>query len=233
MNMCKSILRNAGLFFSIGVLIHVLPAGAQSKVYFSGAITNVSGGGVNVNLGELDEGTFFKFDHYAFDLEYSTRLMGSFNFVTGLSFFNAGYDVESLTFGSASELKVSYLAVPLMIRWNISNKNIMMLDVGLAPSYLLKAHLSEHIYQFNTRRVSEGDITKYSNRFYFGYKIQMIIPINRVVLGIFYYGPIGGQTSLKNLDGHWGLNSRQSSYLLSEGYSNFLIIGLKAGIRIR
>jgi hypothetical protein len=205
----------------------------QSKLYISGAITNVSGGGLNVTLGKLDEGTFFKFDHAAVDLEYSKRLMGPFSFVTGLSYYNAGYNVASRTFGSASHLKMSYMSVPLMIRWNIGNKNLIFIDVGLQPSYLLNAYLEESIVQFNTTRESEGSITQYSNRFYYASKFQVLIPLHRFILGFYYSGLIGHQSSMRNLEGHWGLNAQQSTYLLSDGYSDFDIIGLKLGVRIR
>jgi hypothetical protein len=221
------------LLLAATILFVTVSGMCQSKLYVSGGITNISGGGLNVTLGEIDEGTFFKFDHHAFDVEYSSRLMGSFSILTGLSFLNAGYDVESRLFGSASALKVSYIALPIMARWNVGNKNIFFLDLGLAPFYLLNAHLEESIIQFNTLRVSEGNITPYSNRFYFGYKFQMCVPINRIILGLFYFAPVGGQTSLKGLDGHWGLNGQQSTYLLSGGYSNFQIYGIKAGVRIR
>jgi hypothetical protein len=210
-----------------------LAAAGQSKLYISGAVTNVSGGGLNVTLGKLDEGTFFKFDHAAIDLEYSKRLMGPFSFVTGLSYYNAGYNVASMSFGSASKLKMSYISVPLMTRWNVGNKNLIFIDVGLQPSYLLDAYLKESIVQFNTKRESEGNITQYSNRFYYAWKFQMLIPIHRFIIGFYYSGLIGHQSSMRNLEGHWGLNAQQSTYLLSDGYSDFNIIGLKAGMRIR
>jgi hypothetical protein len=208
-------------------------AAAQSKLYISGSITNVSGGGLNVTLGKLDEGTFFKFDHAAVDLEYSRRLMGPFSFVTGLSYYNAGYDVASRSFGSASKLKMSYMSVPLMIRWNLGNKNLLFIDIGLQPSYLLNAYLKESIVQFSTTRESEGNITQYSNRFYYAWKFQMLVPIHRFIVGFYYSGLIGHQSSMRNLEGHWGLNAQQSTYLLSDGYSDFSIVGLKAGMRIR
>ena len=225
-------------FYSRVIALHIavslaLAAAGQSKLYISGAMTNVSGGGLNVTLGELDEGTFFKFDHAAADLEYSKRLMGPFSFVTGLSYYNAGYNVASQSFGSASKLKMSYLSAPLMIRWNLGNKNLLFIDVGLQPSYLLNAYLKESIDQFGAKRECEGNITQYSNRFYYAWKFQMLVPINRFIIGFYYSGLIGHQSSMRNLEGHWGLNAQQSTYLLSDGYSDFNIIGLKAGMRIR
>lgn len=217
----------------IALILSVAAAGQSSKLYLTGGITNVTGGGLNVTLGELDEGTFFKFDHAAVDLEYSKRLMGSFSFVTGLSYYNAGYNVASQSFGSASKLKMSYMSVPLMIRWNLGNKNLMFIDVGMQPSYLLNAYLKESIVQFNTTKTCEGNITPYSNRFYYAWKFQMLVPLHRFIVGFFYSGLIGHQSSMRNLAGHWGLNAQQSTYMLSDGYSDFNIIGLKAGMRIR
>ena len=60
----------------------------QAKIYFAGGMSNAFGSGVNIFLGT--EGSFFKFNYPAFDAEYQTRLIGSFNFVSGVSVFGSG-----------------------------------------------------------------------------------------------------------------------------------------------
>jgi hypothetical protein len=205
----------------------------QSKMYVSGGMSNVFGSGVNIFLGE--EGSLFKFNYPTFDAEYQTRVIGSFNFVTGLSFVSAGYETTDDSFSSASEFSAMYVGVPLMARWNTGNKNYLYLDFGMMPLYLARARLKESFDKFanNEPVVVEGNITEYSNRFYYAFKFQMLILVNRFHVGLYLITPSKGQSTLKGLDGHWGLNSQQSTYLLSNGFSDFSIMGFKAGVRIK
>ena len=205
---------------------------AQSKLYISGGISTVFGSGLNIFLGNSSPATT-KYNYRAFDLEYEKRLYGSFSLVSGLSYFNAGYKTDDPSFSALSEFVANYAAVPLMARWNAGNKNFFVLDFGIAPFYLVNAHLKETITKFNSPTTVEGDITKYSNRFYFGYKVQMLFLVNRFYIGLFVIAPAQGQTSLRGLNNHWGLNAQQSTYLLSNGFSDFFVSGLKLGVRIK
>lgn len=208
-------------------------ASGQSKIYLAGGMSNVFGSGVNILLGE--EGSFFKFNYPVFDAEYQTRVIGSFNFVTGLSLFGSGYKTTDDSFSSASEFSATYVGIPLMARWNAGNKNYLYFDFGMMPLYLAQANLKESFDKFsnNDPIVAEGNITKYSNRFYHSVKFQMLILINRFYVGLYLAAPLKGQSTLKSLDGHWQLNSQQSTYLLSNGFSDFSIMGFKAGVRIK
>lgn len=196
-------------------------------------MSNVFGSGVNIFLGE--EGSLLKFNYPTFDAEYQTRVIGSFNFLTGLSLVSAGYKTTDDSFSSASEFNAMYVGVPLMARWNAGNKNYLYLDFGMMPLYLARAHLKESFDKFanNDPVVVEGNITDYSNRLYYAFKFQMLILVNRFYVGLYLVTPSKGQSTLKGLDGHWGLNSQQSTYLLSNGFSDFSIMGFKAGVRIR
>lgn len=188
------------------------------------------GSGTNVLLGS---DFAVKFNYRTFDIEYERRVVGSFNFMTGASLFNSGYEANDDSFSSTSHFKATYVAVPLLVRWNVANRNMYYLDIGLNPYYLVDANLTESISRFGNRLTVEGDITPYSNRLYYAAKFQMIILLNRFSLGWYFIFPAKGQTTLKNLDGNWGLNSQQSTYLLSNGFSDYQIIGMKAGFRIR
>lgn len=218
--------------FLLMLVINVTAVG-QSKVYLAAGMSNVFGSGVNLFLGQ--EGSFVKFIHPVVDLEYQKRVIGSFNFATGFSVITAGYKTTDDSFSSSSEFNATYIGVPLMARWNAGNKNYIYLDFGMMPLYLAKAHLKESFdkYSNNDPVVVEGDITKYSNRFYYAFKFQWLVLMNRFYLGGYFIQPSKGQSTLKNLDGHWGLNSQQSTYLLSNGFSDFSIMGFKAGIRIK
>ena len=222
--------RSISLFMMLAISI---PAWSQSKIYLAGGMSNVFGSGVNIVLG--DEGSVFKFHYPTFDAEYQTRVIGSLNFTTGLSVVSAGYKTTDDAFSSASEFKATYLGVPLMARWNAGNKNYLYLDFGMMPLFLARAHLEESFDKFanNDPVVVEGEIAQYSNRFYYAFKFQMLLLINRFYVGLYLVEPSKGQSTLKGLDGHWGLNSQQSTYLLSNGFSDFSIMGFKAGVRIK
>lgn len=215
------------------IILISLVASGQSKVYLAGGVSNVFGSGVNIFLGQ--EGSFMKFNFPTFDAEYQSRVIGSFNFVTGVSVVTAGYDATDDSFSAASKFTATYVGVPLMARWNAGNKNYIYFDFGVMPLYLARAHLRESYDKFanNDPIVVEGDITRYSNRFYYAFKFQMLILMNRIYAGIYLIEPSKGQSTLKGLDGHWGLNSQQSTYLLSNGFSDFSMIGMKVGLRIK
>lgn len=215
------------------IVITSIPAWSQSKIYAAGGLSSVYGSGVNIILG--DEGNFFKFNYPTFDVEYQTRVIGSLNFTTGLSMVTAGYKTTDDSFSSASEFNAVYVGVPLMARWNAGNKNYLYLDFGMMPLYLARGQLKESFDKFsnNDPVVVEGDIAEYSNRFYHAFKFQMLVLMNRFYAGVYLIQPPKGQSTLKGLDGHWGLNAQQSTYLLSNGFADFSMMGFKAGVRIR
>src|SRR5690242_14177184 len=215
------------------MLVITISARGQSKVYVAGGMSNVFGSGVNIILG--DEGSLIKFHYPTLDAEFQTRVIGSLNFTTGVSIVSAGYKTTDDAFSSASEFNAVYVGVPLMARWNAGNKNYLYLDFGMMPLYLARAYLRESFDKFATNNpiVVEGNIAKYSNRFYYAFKFQMLVLINRFYVGLYLVEPSKGQSTMKGLDGHWGLNSQQSTYLLSNGFSDFSIMGFKAGVRIR
>ncbi len=213
---------------SLIVLLFASVVNAQSKLYVSGAIADVFGFGSNLFLGSYKEGFLYR----AYDLEYQRPLIGSFHLLTGVSYFTSGYETTDASFSSSSDLDLSFVGVPIMSRWNVGNKNMFYLDVGFFPYYLVKAHLTEGINKFGSPVTVEGDITQYSNRLYAGLKFQMLILVNRFHFGVYFMAPTKGQSTLKGLEDHWGLNAQQSTYLLSNGFSDYMITGLKLGIRI-
>jgi hypothetical protein len=209
------------LFCFLAVVAH-----SQSRIYVSGGITTSLGGNISTVFSD-SPGQFYA------DVEWQKKMAGSISFVTGVSMFNTAYSNEDTGFGSQSTYKGTYVAVPLLIRWNFGNKNSMYLDFGLQPQYLAKAHLQESLVKFGTIRNAEGDITAYSNRLYLASKFQFSVAINRLLLSMFITTAFSGQQSVKGLEDHWALNQQQSTYLLSNGYSDYYVFGLKAGVRIK
>jgi hypothetical protein len=204
---------------------------AQSKIYVAGGLSNVFGTGANLVLGDENYGG--KFSYFAFDVEYQKRIIGSFNAVGGISVFTAGYNATDNSFSANSKFDATYIAIPLMARWNVGNLNYVYIDLGPMPYYLVKAHLKESVVRFNQNYTVEGDITQYSNRFYYAFKFQFLVLINRFYFGMYAITPPKGQSTLKDLEGHWGLNAQESTYLLSNGLSDYSILGLKLGVRIK
>jgi hypothetical protein len=200
---------------------------SQSRLFISAGVTRSSGGPLNL-LKDYSQALAYPY----FDLEIEKKLVGSFYLVTGLSYLSTGYSSDDKFFGSAIEFRASYIALPLLARWNYRNRNSLLLDMGLHPYFLLNANLTERINQFNSEKVVEGNITEYSTRIFLGVKFQGTIAFGRLLLSAFWMVPFQGQTVTRNLDQHWGLNKEQSTYLLNNDYLP-LLFGAKAGFRIK
>lgn len=203
-----------------------LPAVAQSRIYLSVGTASSIGGNFSTYLAT----------HSALptaELEFEKKIIGSVCLLTGLSTFGVDYSNDDTSFGSKSTFNARYLAVPLLARWNVQNKNYYYFDFGLQPYYLLDAHLEESITRFGNVRTAQGDITAYSNRFFMSARFQQTMAFNRFTISIFQYFSFHGQSSVKNLADHWSFNQQQSTYLLSNGYSDFFVLGLKVGVRIK
>lgn len=215
----------------ISVVSSITQLSAQSKIYLAGGLSNVFGSGSNLVLGDDDYGG--KFNYLSVDLEIQQRIIGSFNMVGGVSLFKAGYDATDNSFSSNSKFDATYISVPLLVRWNVGNLNYLYIDLGPMPYYLAQAHLEESVNRFNQPYSVEGDITQYSHRFYYAFKFQFIIVINRIYIGMYTIKPPKGQPTINGLERHWGLNEQESTYLLSNGLSDYTILGLKLGVRIK
>ncbi len=199
---------------------------AQTRIYIATGLATSYGGGYNSLFAKIKKPGYF-------DIEVDIKALGSVSIVSGVSTFGVGYSSEDTGFGSQSSYQARFVSVPALFRWNIRNKNIFLLDFGLSPYYLLNAYLDESIYKFGIKRTAEGDITPYSKRFFTGFKIQQTFAVNRLVISLFIIAPFKGQSSIKDLPDHWGLNQQQSTYLIEGGYKDFFVMGLKTGLRIK
>ncbi len=200
---------------------------AQSRVFVSFGGTTSIGGNFS---------TFFATvpTCWSADVEWDKKIIGSLHVVSGLSTIGVGYSAsEDLFTPSDSEYKARYLAVPIMARWNVSNRNFMYVDLGINTLYLAEAHLHESKSKFGTLRDYEGNIAPYLNRFYQSAKFQFTFAVNRFTGSIFMIFQFKGQDTINNLPDHWGLNAQQSTFLNSNGYSDFFLGGFKLGCRIR
>lgn len=211
---------------TLGCLLLVQQANCQTRVYVAAGLTTSYGGGFNAMFAQINKPVYF-------DVELEKKVLGSVSIVSGLSTFGVGYSSENTGFGSQSSYQARFVSVPILFRWNFTNKNSMFLDFGLSPFYLTRAHLQESIYKFGIKRDVEGDITQYSKRFFTSFKFQQTLAVNRLIISLFVIVPFKGQSSIKDLPDHWGLNQQQSTYLIEGGYKDFVVMGLKTGLRIK
>lgn len=212
------------LFLSLCIFLQA-KLNAQTRIYIAAGLATSYGGGYNSLFAKIKTPAYF-------DVEVDIKVLGPISIVSGVSTFGVGYSSEDTGFGSKSSYEARFVSVPALFRWNIRNKNIFLLDFGLSPYYLLNAHLDESIDKFGIPRTVEGNITQYSKRFFTGFKFQETLALNRLTISLFIIAPFKGQSSIKDLPDHWGLNQQQSTYLIEGGYKDFVVMGFKTGIRI-
>ncbi len=167
------------------------------------------------------------------EFEYERKIMGSFSLLTGLSTFGVNYSDHTEIAGSTSSFKARYLAVPVLARWNIRNKNSFYFDFGLQPYYMLDAHLEESLTRFGSTEMAQGNITGYSSRFFMSTRFQVTKAFNRISITFFQILSMDGQPSTRSLVDHWAFNQQQSPYLAENGYTDFNVTGFKLGVRIK
>jgi hypothetical protein len=209
------------------LLLSVSALYGQSRIFISGGIATSIGGNTDT----------FSSNSLALpwlDVEYEKKIVGSMSLLTGVSYYGVGYNYDGTGFASnTSNFKANYIAIPLMARWNMFNKHTLYFDFGVVTSYMVKANLNETFYKFSVPQTAEGDISGYSNRILIASKFQVTLAINRFMISPFLMLTFKGQNTIKDLPEHWPLNQQQSTYLLSNGYSDFMLAGLKLGIRIK
>ncbi len=170
----------------------------------------------------------------AADLEWDKKLLGSLHVVTGLSTFGVGYSSSDSAFGSyRSKFKSQYVGIPVMARWNIGNRNFVYIDMGFIAYYLVSAHLSESIDKHGLIETYNGNIAPYLNQLFVGFKVQFGFSVSRFTFSDFFIYQFKGQETINDLSNHWGANVIQSTFLSSNGYSDFRAFGVKISYRIR
>ena len=215
------------VIFILIIFLWVNDGWSQSRMYASAGLTRTNGGPWNIFKDYSQApGTPY------FDFEFDKKLVGPIHFAAGVSYLGIGYSSDDKFFGSAIDFQASYLAIPVLARWNFRNRNYLYLDVGFCPFYLLRANLKEEIDQFNTEKVVEGNISRYSTRLLYYMKLQGSIALSRLKLSAFWIIPFDGQYVTKDLHRYWGLNKEQSTYLTGSDYLPGYY-GIKAGFRIK
>jgi hypothetical protein len=214
------------LLITITVLLSAcITLRAQSRFIVHTGGTLSAGGGFN-QVFASERG------HVMAEAEWDKKILGPIHSSVGLSYIRTGYFTEENAFGSMSRFRGNYIALPLLARYNITNKNYLYLDLGLNPFFLVNATLEEGITEFGQFRSVKADITKYSGRLFMGYRFQFTAAFNRFSISEFIIWQGKNQSAIKGLQDHWAFNQEQSSYLQGNGFSNFWMGGFKLGIRI-
>ena len=199
----------------------------QYRTFVSVGLTRSFGGNLNTFLSTSPT-------QWLVEVEVDRKAFGAFYLVSGLSSYAVGYSSTSNFFGPAdSDYTGRFLAVPILARWNIGNRNFFYVDAGIVISYLANAKLKETLYKFGNAETCSGDITPYLNRLYQIFKFQETLAFNRFTISVFFMLEFKGQNTINNLADHWGFNAQQSPFINSSGYSDFYAFGMKVGCRIR
>jgi len=231
------------------VLLFQVSGISQTKVYFSAGRSvssilsiedfYVFGKGSRVFTTENGYDTKGFSDLWTGELHVETPFNKVINGVTGISFFQVGYDNSQLnddpTVGDFySKLDVTYLGIPLLLRANIANA--IHLDMGFVASIPISAKLKETRNSgTNFEQSHTGSITSSLNSNYldtpFGGYLAFTLLINRYTLTASWQ--TGATKVDKKLLDTWPLGN--GSMFLTDMYPSFSyeIIYLKLGIRLK
>lgn len=167
-------------------------------------------------------GTFLTVDAYA-----RTRINNGLYWVTGLNIFQTGY--SNFVDVRYSELKTTYLGIPLMVRVNYLN--MWYIDIGMLARTPLSATLTE-MYQptGGPQQNQRSDIKRYLNGLSLGFHAESSIVIKRLL--ITWYWTFGKERVDPDFENAWPLAGR-SLFIrdFSPKYS-YQFMGVKLGIRL-
>ncbi|MBS1507479.1 MAG: hypothetical protein JSS79_12600 [Bacteroidetes bacterium] len=214
---------------AFSLLLFSILSSAQSRMFVTAGISTSLGGNLSTFTAKVPAVA-------SLDVEWDRKVMGSLYAVYGVSTYGVGYSTTHDLFApSDSEYSARFISVPLMARWNVSNRNFLYIDFGINTSYLAQAHLHESFQKFSNVGLQDydGNIGPYLNRFYQTLKFQETFAVNRFIFSIYMIAQVKGQNTINNLSDHWGLNVQQSTFLNSNGYSDYFLLGFKLGCRIR
>ena len=212
-----------------------LPSAAQTRMYLSVG-TNVNTEFIaepNLNLGltnnSFSTGSYTtdyswgKFPRV--DLTIEKRFFGPYYWLTGIKLNQSGYDYAESVY--ISNLRNTYLSVPLLLRVNLYNANSIYIDLGIMENYLLYANLKESFLQQTEQQNIAPHLSRFSTSFYF----ELGFAFRR--WGFAYFSQLKSFGSSSDFSNEWGLNQNRSLFLLYYQNFHFQSNGLKITCRIR
>jgi hypothetical protein len=158
------------------------------------------------------------------EVQIEKRFFGIYYWVTGLKMNQTGYHYAESPY--TSDLKNTYLSVPLLMRINYQNANSLYIDLGFQENYLASAKLKESFFQLSDNQNIARHFSRFSTSFYF----EITIAIKRFGFSVFSQSKTFG--SSKDFAAEWGLPRNRSLFLLY--YQNFVFHsnGLKLTYRL-
>ncbi|MFL5729615.1 MAG: hypothetical protein ACJ75J_09040 [Cytophagaceae bacterium] len=208
---------------------------AQTRIFCSAGYNSITDfyGGANLNLGlnnnSISVGSYsteYSFCKYnRFDLTLERRLYGPFYWLSGIKFNQSGYKYAQGVY--TSNLKNSYVSLPLLLRVNLMNGNLMYFDFGFLQNYLLKSDLKESVLDLSDHQ----DITRHLSRFSTSFYYEFSVAIKRFSFGMFAQTKAFGTSSDFSAD--WGLPRNNSLFLLYYRNYSFNSKGIKISYRLR
>ncbi len=158
------------------------------------------------------------------EVQIEKRFFGIYYWMTGLKLNQTGYHYAESPY--TSDLKNTYLSVPLLMRINFQNANAFYIDLGFQENYLASASLKESFLQLTDHQNIASHFSRFSTSFYF----DVSIAIKRFGFSIFSQSKTFG--SSKDFSSDWALPRNRSLFLLY--YQNFIFNsnGLKVTYRL-
>ena len=167
-----------------------------------------------------------KFGKYLrLSLTMEKRVYGPYYWLTGFKINQAGYTYKISPFSSS--LKNTYLSIPLLVRANLFNANVVYLDVGVMENVLLSANLKESYMQSSDQKNVARYLSRLSTCFYF----ELGFNFRRFGISAFLQSNAFGTS--KDFSGHWNLQHNNSYFLYYFQSFYYETKGINISYRIR
>ncbi|MBX9851839.1 MAG: hypothetical protein K2X86_08780 [Cytophagaceae bacterium] len=222
------------LVFGLFLCLCFFEIKAQTRVFVGVAYTGATfGAKPNLNLGwqgnsiflgtENLDNTFGRYLH--FDLMVERRLFGPYYWLSGVKFHQTGYRYDNGYY--ISRLKNSYLSVPLLLRINIYNGNVLYIDVGFLQNFLIYSDLSESYPGVSDRQ----NIAAYTSRLSTGFYFELTYAYRRFGLSAYFQSK--SFATAKDFSIRWKLDTEDSLFLIFYRNYYFSSAGVKLNFRLR
>ncbi|HXA02457.1 MAG TPA: hypothetical protein VNW99_10745, partial [Cytophagaceae bacterium] len=163
------------ILYCLLICLYCFEIKAQTRVYISAGSNSYTQftGGPNLNLGiannSISLGSYTEdrsFGRYLrLDLTTERRLYGPYYWLSGIKINQTGYQYAKSVY--TSNLKNTYVSIPLLIRINLYNANTMYFDFGFMQNYLVKADLKEGFLDISDHQNIARHLSRFSTSFYF------------------------------------------------------------------
>lgn len=209
---------------------------AQTRMYVTGIVAGASEFAFEWDYAEDGTriGYITKFGQPGVEIAFEKRLSGQFYVYSGLGLnrYKTVYIEPGIS--GTSQVTQTFVSVPLLLRINNLNQNKFYVDLGLVPTYLFSAKLTESYTDPNSGIVTSADgaVASYLPRVGIQYRTAITFAIRRFVFGAHLNLGLTNQGT-GDLIRNWDLTSSESIFLNSDGAAIKLTSGIHLGFRIK